>query len=298
MENKTDENNATTQEVVTVTPYAEQVAELEVFLKDYDNLIVTEDNYKEMNEKRLVLYRKRQAIQKIMDANKKALNAAKKTNEEKGQKLVDMIWKREGDIETKQKLIDQAKEKKAREEEARKAKHANNIAGFGPKLVELMKIQSSAVLEEKKAACLAWQKEYDAEEYKAQLDLVVNEYIETIDALIPVKKAKEDAAMLATANAVPSNIPADLKAMNANFNTKPEPMDTRASAYPAIPKESFAPSGGPSLEDRAKSGEFSVGVACNFEYGGFRFYIDPKLPEFAFEGMKVTIIDTIDNLAF
>lgn len=291
------------QEVIILTPFESQISELEELVKDYNNLVVTKENYKEMDEKRLVLYRKRIAIQRDEKANNDALNKAKKLNSSKAETLIKIIKPKEDDIAAKLKAIDDAIELEKQAEIDRVNGHRKIINSFGAKLIEVMKITDISVLKEKQKTCEDWFSKYDAQEFTEELGEVVKSYTDTIDGLIKVleSKPKEEPKLEYNEKnhtiieddkpTYVSNIPQDLREKN---------LQKLAEANRPAPTMSFKPaiesSPEPTMEERAKSGEFSVGVACNFIYGGYKFYIDTALNQTDQEGIKTFISGFIDSV--
>lgn len=296
------------QEIVVLTPFENQISELENLVKDYNNLVVTKDNYKEMDEKRLVLYRKRIAIQRDEKANNDALNKAKKLNSSKAETLISIIKPKEDDIASKLKAIDDAIELAKQAELKRINGHQNVINSFGPKLIEVMKITEIEVLVEKKLACQNWFNTYNAEEFTEELGAVVQSYTDTIDGLIKVleSKPKSDTKInydnetinVLEGEKLPyvSNIPQDLREKNleklAEIN---QPLKNEQKLFVTKqPIENTILQ--PTMEERAKSGEFSVGVACNLTYGGYKFYVDTKLSVSDQNKIKEFILSFIDSV--
>ena len=293
------------QEVITLTPFESQISELEELVKDYNNLVVTKENYKEMDEKRLVLYRKRIAIQRDEKANNDLLNKAKKLNSSKAETLIGIIKPKEDDIASKLRAIDEAEELAKQKELDRINAHRKIINSFAFKLIEVMKITEAEVLLEKKLACQDWFSKYNAEEFTEELGGVVQSYTDTIDSLIKVIESKpkpepkieyspeNNVVIEGEKPAYVSNIPQDLR--EKNLAKLSEANAPTLNFKPAIenpePKSSE-----PTLEDRAKSGEFSVGVACNLIYGGFKFYVDTRLCEADQYKIKSFITEFIDSV--
>lgn len=302
-----EQENQLKGEVIQLTPFESQVTELEDLVKDYKNLIVTEENYNEMNEKRLVLYRKRIAIQRDEKFNNDALNKAKKLNSQKADTLIGIISPPEKDLEYKLKAIDNAKELAKAKEEARVMGHKNIINQFGQKLIDVMKITDINVLREKKKICEDWFANYKAEEFEEELTGVVNSYKDTIDGLIkiieskPKPEIKYDATDEITILTTPpepyvSNIPKDARDLaNSNNHLNVRPAFGSPSERVVLPSNP-EPIPEPTFEERAKSGEFAVGVAYNFKHGGYKFSLDPKLGEENLGKIKSFLIGFIDSI--
>jgi len=292
-------------EVIKLTPFESQISELEELVKDYNNLVVTKENYKQMDEKRLVLYRKRIAIQRDEKANTDALNKAKKLNSSKADTLIAIIKPKEDDLANKLKAIDDAIELAKQAELKRINDHKTIINSFGQKLIEVMKIEDVAVLEDKKTKCEEWHKAYKAEEFQDELNGVVDSYIDTINGLVKILNSKKVEEPVTYADAAPK-VETDIVDFGEEtpYLAKPEekpiprmfpdhprpegfelPGQIPASQRPAFRgttervvlgnNSDIKPE--PTLEERAKSGEFMSQVAANLVYGGYRFYIDTKL---------------------
>jgi hypothetical protein len=289
-------------EVITLTAFESQISELEELVKDYANLVVTKENYKESNEKRLVLYRKRIAIQRDEEKNDNALKAARKINSEKANTLIAIIKPKEDDLAAKLKAIDDAEELAKQKELKRINDHKSIINSFGQKLIEVMKITDIEVLEDKKVKCLEWHDNYQAEEFEQELEGVVQSYVDTIDGLVKIINSKKVEEPVTYSDAAPKS-KSDLVDFGEEtpYIAKPEekPIPRMFADHPRpegfelpgqIPASQRPAFGGstervvlganntePTLEERAKSGEFMSQVAANLVYGGYRFYIDTTL---------------------
>jgi hypothetical protein len=291
-----EKKEAPVGEVIKLTPFESQISELEELVKDYNNLVVTKENYKQMDEKRLVLYRKRIAIQRDEKANTDALNKAKKLNSSKADTLIAIIKPKEDDLANKLKAIDDAIELAKQAELKRVNDHRNIINSFGAKLIEVMKITDLEVLEEKRSACEKWHKEYKAEEFQGELDGVVQSYTDTIDGLVKILKSKKVVEPEAVDfGEEPATEPTpEVKEIPRMFKDHPRPEGFELPGQiPASQRPAFGgstervvlgnnnsdikPVPEPTLEERAKSGEFMSQVAANLVYGGYRFYIDTRL---------------------
>ena len=292
-----EKKEAPVGEVIKLTPFESQISELEELVKDFKGLVVTKDNYKESDEKRLILYRKRIAVQRDEKANNDALNKAKKLNSGKAEVLIKIIEPVEKDIAAKLKAIDDAEELARQAELKRINDHKSIITSFGQKLIEVMKIEDVEVLEDKKTKCEEWHKAYKAEEFQEELDGVVKSYTDTIDGLVKILKSKK--VVVPEPESVdfgeePTTEPAAIPRMFPD-HPRPEgfelPHQIPASQRPAFggtTERAFiggsnsdikplSESTEPTLEERAKSGEFMSQVAANLVYGGYRFYIDTRL---------------------
>lgn len=299
-----EQENQIKGEVIQLTPFESQVTELENLVKDYKNLIVTEENYNEMNEKRLVLYRKRIAIQRDEKFNNDALNKAKKLNSQKADTLIGIISPPEKDLEMKLKAIDNAKELARAKEEARVMGHKNIINQFGQKLIDVMKITDINVLREKKKNCEDWFANYNAEEFTEELTGVVKSYTDTIDGLIKIVESKPkpeikydvtDKINIIETPPEPylSNIPQDLAGEARRILSESRPAFGSPNEKIGIPQNTTPE---PTFEERAKSGEFAVGVAYNFKHGGYKFSLDQKLGEENLTKIKAFLVGLIDSI--
>lgn len=289
-----EQKEAPLGEVIKLTPFESQISELEELVKDFKGLVVTKDNYKESDEKRLILYRKRIAVQRDEKANNDALNKAKKLNSSKAEVLIKIIEPVEKDIAAKLKAIDDAEELARQAELKRINDHKTIINSFGQKLIEVMKIEDVAVLEDKKTKCEEWHKEYKAEEFQGELDGVVQSYTDTIDGLVKILKSKKVEAPEPEAVDFGEEPAAEIKEIPRMFKDHPRPEGFELPGQiPASQRPAFGgstervvlgnnnsdikPTPEPTLEERAKSGEFMSQVAANLVYGGYRFYIDTRL---------------------
>ena len=307
-----EQENQIKGEVIQLTPFESQVTELENLVKDYKNLVVTEENYNEMNEKRLVLYRKRIAIQRDEKFNNDALNKAKKLNSQKADTLIGIISPPEKDLEMKLKAIDNAKELAKAKEEARIMGHKNIINQFGQKLIDVMKITDIDVLREKKKICEDWFANYKAEEFEEELTGVVNSYKDTIDGLIKILASKPksepipepeikynpsgDISVIETPlEPYKSNMPQDLATEARKVLSESRPAFGSPNEKAVLPSN-LESTPEPTFEERAKSGEFSVGVAYNFKYGGYKFSLDPRLGEQNLIKIKAFLGEFIDSV--
>lgn len=287
MEN--EEKNLLIGEMIKLTPFESQISELEELIKDYQNLVVTRENYKQMDEKRLILYRKRIAIQRDEKTNNDALNKAKKLNSSKAETLINLIKPKEDDLTAKLKAIDDAIELAKQKELKRVNDHKSIINSFGTKLIEVMKITDIAILEDKKMSCQSWHSEYKAEEFQEELDGVVKSYTDTIDGLVKILNSKKVEEKPMYSDAAPKS-EADMvdfkdeisyvKSSPKQFPNHPRPEGFGGSTERAFLGGSHSepkPTIEPTLEERAKSGEFMSQVSANLVYGGYRFYIDTTL---------------------
>lgn len=269
------------KEVVVITPFEAQKATLLELVKDYKGLVVTNENLKEMNEKRLVLYRHRIEIQRIEKANNDALNKAKKLNSSRAEELIGVIHPHEKDLETKIKVLEQAE--------------ANRVAGI-KKAIEDVKarvlkvstfVESSALMEMEKRF-LEWKLTFDPQEFKAEFEEACAALASTISDKLAVLIMKEDAVKNAVKQEeAPVAIPPQTTSSNAPVV---EVSTSRVDQNIHIPNSEAQ-----TFEQRAKEGEFSVSLSVNYTYMGHRFHLSSKLSESSLKLVKDFIKETIDK---
>lgn len=279
--------------IVVVNP---KITEFEQWVKDYRNLIVTEANYKEMNEKRLEIFRKRTAFKNDMDD---VIAKASKI-------LKDV----EDDINNKLKAIDKIKADKELVEKNRVAAHKSAIAGVNDRVLKVAAINNVLDVKILQGKYVEWKSGYKAEEFNLEfdmacqtLDIAIADRIEFLEmkAKQALESVKEDTAinnmLTETKVAPPSNIPSPLKENVRTDIFTPEvkisaPVNTTVPVFGEEEKKVSE------FMDKAKNGDFSIGVAVNFEYLGFRFYIDGNLPDKDQKAIVKFIGDIVDNQEF
>jgi len=277
------------KEVVTITPFEVQKSELQELVKDYTNLVVTKDNVKEMNEKRLVLYRKRIEIQRVEKENNDALNKAKKINSERSMELVAIIQPHENKIDTQVKAIENA-------EKTRVQSHKNNIQGVKDRILKVSAFKTLEELNEFEKVFLEWKVKYNAEEFLQELNAAADILTQSVS---DKRKLLELEAKIEAEKFVPEpvkeepvSIPNSIKSWPSNIDPEQREMALRsASADPIIPKEVA-----PTFEEKAKNGDFSISVAKNFTYMGYSFHIDPKLGDAAINNITGFIKNIITSM--
>jgi len=306
----------TTEEVIKLTPFEAQATELEAFAKDFKGLVVTRDNYKEMDEKRLVLYRKRIELQRIEKVNNDILNKAKKLNTDRSQKLIGIIKGPEDELAANLKKIDAEIEAEKNKEKTRIDAHKRVITDFSQRVISVMQISDSTELQKKKDTCVEWYKGYNAEEFAEELAVVYKSYLNVVDGLIVVAKQKEEEAKrVEEVNMREQRVEKSEEIVHEPIMAEPgagifEPMLRPLPVTTSLPESQvyrkstmeFGVTSPPSVAvpnnevdafmEKAKAGEFSIGVAVNYECWGFKFYIDPMLsPESA-----AKIKEAIENI--
>lgn len=330
-------NSETTQEVVKLEPFQQKVDAMKELVKDYKNLVVTAENLKEMDEKRLVLYRHRIDIQRQEKGNNDALNKAKKLNTARAAELIGILEPVETDLHTKIKAIQDAEALAKKKEEDRVYKHRAAINGFGQRILDVIRIIDIQDLELKKAQCREWRKNYVCEEFESDIDHAMESYLRAVDNHIESLKTKIPAepipaeqpslfdAAVAEESKIPSNIPADQRVMvrqgimpdvAGSHNVAKEKgvcEHCQGKGYVLVHNEkvlcfvcksdtmpemsnSEKKSIAPTMEERAKSGEYSVGVACNLILSGYRFYIDPNLDSSIQNEIRAFIQAKVDSI--
>lgn len=111
----TETKETTSTEVSILTPFGVKKAELQKLADDYKNMAVTKENFKQANEARLTLYRKRQEVQKVEKSNTDKLNALKEDNWAAAKILIDIIKPVEDDLQAKCKKIEDAEANRVKE---------------------------------------------------------------------------------------------------------------------------------------------------------------------------------------
>lgn len=103
-------------DLAVLKPFDIQKSGLQSFIKDYENLVVTEETLEESKKIRLLIREQRYAIQNILKDNKAVLNKIKDSQEEMAEELIGIIKPTEDKIDSGIKAI----ENKKAEEKARK----------------------------------------------------------------------------------------------------------------------------------------------------------------------------------
>jgi hypothetical protein len=298
----------TEKEMVVLTPFEQQKSELQQFVVDYKGLVVTKENLKESNEKRLVLYRKRMEIQRVAKSNKDALNKAKKINDQREEELVGVIKPVEDDIQNKVQAIENV-------EKERVATHKKFVDGVRDRIMSVVTTTSLEVLAKTEADFEAWIAGYDAEEFKAELD----SNAVALRAAIASTKANLQAIADAEAKKIADEAEAKkkleqdaLKVGNSLFDDEPE------QELVAKDKSGLLEASGldkvldikiekPTSQNSSHSGSFGVPqpsppttpapqtVTLNHYDEGYGFYIDPSLSPKSIKEISDAISLAISN---
>jgi uncharacterized protein DUF1351 len=190
MENtEVKENN---NQVALLKPFDKQKQELQKMVKEYANVVVTEDTYEESKKVRAVFRDTRVSIEKILKHNKSILNGLKGTQEEMAQELIDIISPTEDTIDAGIKMIEQKKEldKKRKEEEAMKklAARQSQLSGY-----EMKYDDGSYTLGDHTITAVQL-KVFSDEEFNEFLELVRVEHEKIIDIRLQAEAEKKKEA--------------------------------------------------------------------------------------------------------
>jgi len=295
-----EENTNTQNEVITLTAFEAQMNDLFELVKDYENLIVTADNKEEMNEKRLVLYRKRISIQRDEKANNDILNKAKTLNAEKAKKMISIIAPKEQELERKLKELERIEKEKKEKEIARVNAHKANLDGLQKRVFHLAKLNTIAELEDFNNGFLTWAESYDGEEFQKEFDeaiATVKISIANTEVVLKKKEADEEAERLALLK----NEQFDTKeVISENFQTK---TDEYRESEEKMPKTGgnalkYPQGGGTGIKHSGDNLKYENPVTPNMIYAGFRFFIDPKIDESLRNEILDSIRQIINKIAF
>lgn len=297
--------NTEKKEMVVLTPFEQQKTELQQFVADYKELVVTKENLKESDEKRLVLYRKRIEIQRIAKANKDALNKAKKINDQREEELVAVIKPVEDDILAKVQAIENI-------EKNRIENHKIAINGVTRRITTVVSMSDLNALVNLETDFEAWFKDYDAEEFTLELTEAANGLRNAIaNTKIAIQARLDSEAKLREEEAAAKKKLEQeaLKVANTLFDDVPEQelvakdesglleasgldkaLDIKIEKPIAPPQAVIAPSVSPSITP-------STGKTfkSNFHFEGYDFYIDQSLSEKSIEQIQNAIKTAILN---
>lgn len=304
--------NTEKKEMVVLTPFEQQKTELQKFVADYKELVVTKENLKESDEKRLVLYRKRIEIQRIAKANKDALNKAKKINDQREEELVAVIKPVEDDILAKVQAIENI-------EKNRIENHKTAINGVTRRITTVVSMSDLNSLVKLETDFEAWFKDYNAEEFALELaeaanglrNAIANTKIAIQARLDSEAKLREEEAAakkkleqeaLKVANTLFDDVPEqelaakdesgllEASGLDKALDIKIErdlPHETGVPyPNPMTPKEAFPSTPIASTEKAFKP---------NFHFEGYEFYIDQSLSEKSIEQIQNAIRTAILN---
>lgn len=305
MENTQEEKNKL--QVISETEIT-----LREFVKDYQNLIVTEANLKDADKARLALKNKRLSIKKVVDYNNDILKDMIKGNTEGGDKLIAITQPVEKRIEADVNTIKEKKAQAELAEENRKKGIQNNITEMTQRVMKVMAFTNIKDLKAMERQVNEFVSTYNAQEFKAEFDEAVNGLLIAIDLKrAQLKNEEEEKARLYPVTPKESfESPEQIEPNKTYTPTPASPV-----SQPAVTKENIL--GGTVIEpeavkaklseveektntlmQEAKDGVHSLSVMVNFSYASYRFHIDPNLPTDTQERLKALIISEVDNQEF
>jgi hypothetical protein len=291
-------NNEEKKELVVLTPFEQQKSELQEFVKDFRGLVVTADNCKEMNEKRLVLYRKRLEIQRIAKANKDALNKAKKINDERETELVAVIKPVEDEIQKNVQAIENI-------EKERVDKHKKVIEGLKNRLISVFQKTEIDELNQMEQDLINWEFTYDGEEFKDEINQnvsalksAISSHKIALEAALAQKK-KEEEAEKAELEQIQEVQFEEEELTQESVKTIPDVYQNGHSVYPHTPKDTLPAEQVRNPIPGSTSAHTAPMIQQNqtFSYAGYSFVLDGKLSEDVRTLIAASISKIIDENA-
>jgi len=153
--------NRDSGELIILADYGQTLETLKSLAKEFENMVVTKENFEEGKEARKTLRDYRYAIQNIKKHNTNLMNEAKNIDKARHDSLIEVISPTEDKIDAQIKTIEEEKERLKREEEQKEVERVKAIKD---------NLQTCDEYFERRIAVAKTDKEL--EEYKLQLDFM------------------------------------------------------------------------------------------------------------------------------